>query len=118
MHIPDIEKAIAELSRVLRKGGMIIISEANMFSLQSVIMNSLKMFRGMKMTKAGLEYWAATPDGKYLVREVNVGWLKEKFERRGFKVKKRISGQFTELYTRFSRRMPKRLIHAFNYFLV
>jgi 2-polyprenyl-3-methyl-5-hydroxy-6-metoxy-1,4-benzoquinol methylase len=120
MHIPDIEKAISELDRVLKKGGVLVISEANMFSTQSIIERTLKPLLGkgnatVNKTAAGLEYWKSTSSGKLLIRQANVRWLKKKFTSNGYTIKKHVSGQFTELYTRFSSRLLRNLIHGFNH---
>lgn len=120
MHIPDIEKAISELDRVLKKGGILVISEANMFSIQSIIERTVKPLLGkgdatVHKTAAGLEYWKSTSSGKLLIRQTNIRWLKQKFTSNGFTIKAHVSGQFTELYTRFSSRLPRNLIHGFNH---
>jgi ubiquinone/menaquinone biosynthesis C-methylase UbiE len=118
MHIPDIEKAISELNRVLKNGGMIVISEVNMFSLQSTIVRFLRLLqkgkRPTKKTSAGLEYWRITPAGKILTRHTNVGWLKKKLGEDGFFVRKHVAGQFTELYHISHYRFVRDLIHRFN----
>lgn len=124
MHIPDLKKALTELSRVLRKGGVLIISEANMFSLQSIIIGNIASFirflkkRGRESymkTPAGLEYWSITPAGKLLTRQANIRWLIRELTSNGFSVKKRVSGQFSELYTVFSSQFIKKIIHKFNF---
>lgn len=119
MHIPDIEKAISELSRVLKKGGVLIISEGNMSSLQSIVLRNLKALLGkeksvVRRTGAGLEYWTTTSAGDLLTRQTNMPWLKKRFQNTGFVVKKHVSGQFTELYTRVSSKLLVGLIHGFN----
>jgi len=119
MHISELENAISELTRVLKPGGMLVISEGNMFSLQSVILRTLKRLSGkeravVKRTPAGLEYWTTSSNGLLLTREANIGWLKERFMRNGFAVQKHIAGQFSELYTRFSSRLVIKFIHLLN----
>lgn len=121
MHIPDVEKAISELERVLKKGGILVISEGNMYSLQSIIPRNLRLLlrKGkatVNKTAAGIEYWRSTPAGKLLTRHANVGWLKNKFKSDGFTINKHVSGQFTELYTRFSSHLFRNFIHGFNNF--
>jgi 2-polyprenyl-3-methyl-5-hydroxy-6-metoxy-1,4-benzoquinol methylase len=118
MHIPDIERAISELTRVLRKGGMIIISEANMLSLELIIIRNLRRLKGkQKATRqpTGLEYWTITSAGKLFVRHADLKWLKKTFESSGFTVKKHVSGQFMEMYSWFSSQLFQSLIHKFNH---
>ena len=121
MHIPDLEKAISELTRVLKSGGTLVISESNMYSLQSIIVRNMRRFLGkrkidVKKTPAGVEYWGITPVGVLMVRETNIQWLIEKFKKNRFTVIKHVAGQFTELYTRVSSQPLENLIHGFNNF--
>lgn len=121
MHIPDLEKAISELSRVLKPGGTLVVSEVNMYSLQSIILRNLRRFLGkgraiVKRTPAGLEHWSNNADAPLLTRQADIRWLIERFTSERFILKKRLSGQFTEIYTRVSSRLLKSLIHVFNRF--
>jgi len=121
MHIPDLEKAIAELTRVLKPGGTLVIGEGNMYSLQSIILRNIKRFIGKKKaiakkTQAGIESWCTTPAGMLLVRHSNIGWLIERFKSNRFIIKKRMAGQFTEAYTKVSSQLLRSFIHSFNMF--
>ncbi len=121
MHIPDVEKAISELDRVLKQGGLLVISEGNMFSIQSIFQGIIKLFtRREKATvvknAAGLEYWKLTPNGELMTRNANIGWLKERFVSKGYTIKKHVSGQFTEMYTKVSSPLLRKCIHGFNLF--
>jgi len=116
MHIPDLEKAVAELACVLKPGGILIISENNMHSLESKISRIIAKPSKNEITKntpAGIEYWWTTPDGAILARQANVQYLIQKFKNRQIIPKKRIAGQFTEAYTKVSAPFLKHLIHAF-----
>lgn len=119
MHIADLEKAISEVIRVLKPGGIIVIGEVNMLSLQSIILRNLKKWlkkekADLKRTQAGLEYWSTTSSGRLLTRHANIRWLMKRFKNDGFTVKKRVSGQFTELYTKCSSLLLRSCIHIFN----
>lgn len=121
MHIPDIEKAISELARILKRGGILIISEGNMYSLQSITLRLLKLIMRkekatLRKTPAGLEYWTQTTAGELVTRQANIQWLIKEFQNYGLTLKKHVSGQFTEIYTRFSSNLINNLIHNFNHF--
>ena len=90
-----------------------------MYSLQSRLLRILRQLLRkekdvVKLTPAGLEHWSSSSAGKLLTREANVAWLIEKFKGNGLRVRKRVSGQFTEAYTRVSSTLIKHIIHRFN----
>lgn len=124
MHIPELEKAISELSRILRPKGLLVISETNMFSLQAITNGFLKRFKRflgkqsieIKMIPAGVEFWVNEPTGKTVTRQTNMRWLVNELKMNGLAVKKRAAGQFTELYIRVHSPFLKKLIHWFNSF--
>lgn len=120
MHIPEVDKAVAELSRVIKPGGYVAISEANMHSLQSWAIRSLKKILGRERAEvsrvpAGVENWEETPEGRLLTRQAHVGWLTKEFEKHGLERQKRVAGQFTELYWLVKIGAVKKLIHLFNH---
>ena len=120
MHVPDVERAIDQLARVVRPGGTLVVSEANTKSLHCRLLEGLNLVRrrkpDLRRAAAGMEYQIATPSGVLLIRHANIGWLVDQFERRGFTLRRRIPGQFTELYARTSSPLAQRLIHGLNRF--
>lgn len=119
MHIPDLEAAVSELSRVLRKGGALIVSEGNMHSFDSVLLRVLKRVSNKGgtvplSTPSGMEYWTQTPVGDLLTRHANVGWLINLFRSHKLVVENRRAGEFTEMYTRFSFPPLATFLHSFN----
>lgn len=121
MHIPDVEKALSELVRVLKPGGTIVISEGNVRSLQSIALRSLKALFGkkraeVKMTERGLETWEKTETGSLMTRQSKIPWLISHMEGLNCRLVRRQSGQFTELYTVFRSGPANSMIHAFNNF--
>ena len=119
MHIPDVERAIAELARVVRRGGVVVISEGNMYSLEATLGWALRRVLGttraeVRRPPAGREYWATTSAGVLVTREADIHWLIARFEGAGFTLIRRVAGQFTELYTRASSGVMQALLHRFN----
>lgn len=120
MHIPDIEKAISELDRVLKNDGILVICENNMNSLQAIIRRVYRLIIRkrepvMNMTSAGIEYWSLTSAGRLLARHANIAWLKKQFTQRGYTVTKHVSGQFTEFYMNVSSHSLRNLIYGINH---
>lgn len=121
MHIPNVEKAIAELSRVLTPGGMLVISEGNMHSLQGMVLRALKRLLGrqkalVQKTPAGVEHWRTDSTGTIVTREANVPWLIRRFAAHGVQLRERRPGQLTEAYTMVSSQRAKRFLHKLNNF--
>lgn len=121
MHIPDVERAVAELARVLKPGGQLVISEANMRSPEAVGMRGLKRMLGrekaeVKDAPAGVEYWKERGGGALVTRQANIGWLVRTFEGHGLTLKRRVAGQFSEAYTLVTAPTLKKLVHHFNDF--
>lgn len=121
MHVPAVEKAIAELSRIVAPGGTLIISEGNKRSIQAFCLRTLKRLLGKERaeiipTPAGLEFWEATRTGKLMTRQADIPWFIAEFERHGLKLRERTAGQFTEIYMILPWKPLRTLVHAFNNF--
>jgi len=121
MHIPDLEKALSEIIRVLKPGGIVVISEGNMFSFQSVILRIFmrlkrKKLSAVKQFPAGLEFWTTTSSGKLLIRHFNILWLINKFKNNGFILRNHIAGQFTESFVKFQLPLLKNISYGINKF--
>lgn len=119
MHVPQLEQAMAELARVVAPGGVLVLSEGNMHSAQSLVLRGLKALlrrgRGRVVrTPAGVESHEQTPQGVLVTRQTDIGWMQATFERSGMRPEARFSGQFTELYVLAPWRWLRRAIHAFN----
>jgi ubiquinone/menaquinone biosynthesis C-methylase UbiE len=119
MHVPDLPKAVAELSRILKAGGVMVISEGNVRSIQARFLRGLKKSLGKERgeiiaTPAGLEYWEDSPTGKLMTRQADIPWLIREFEKHGLKLVERRAGQFSEIYMILPWKPLRWIVHAFN----
>jgi 2-polyprenyl-3-methyl-5-hydroxy-6-metoxy-1,4-benzoquinol methylase len=123
MHIQQNEWAMEELMRVTKPGGNIIVSEANLLSFDcvaSLLLGTAKkaVRRGNRLSMSwrpyGIEYLTTSLGGDLLVRHSRMGALKRFFAKRGCSLRSRISGQFTESFTRFEQTAFGPVIHRFN----
>jgi len=124
MHIPEVEKAIAELSRVTRPGGHVVLSMVNSHSLQAVI-TMLKTRLGFGKfpqlvhfcrTAPGYEYWTQSGAGTHLTRHCHIRWVISEFQKQGLWVRTHVAGQFTEQFLKFPPGRIRRMIHGWNHF--
>lgn len=120
MHIPDAEKAIAELARVVRKGGTVTISEGNTRSLQAWLNRHMKRKNAnekveTKRTPVGLESWYATPTGRTFARQMDLRWLIRTCATHDLTLKKHVAAEFAVFSsTRVSSAALRKAMHAFN----
>ena len=122
MHVPEARKAIAELCRVLKKGGTIVLGENNGFSLQSRTWRSLQKLRRRAEVATvlrkpeGIEKWKQYDAGLLLTREFDNQWLIREFESHGLRLTSFRARQFTEMFVMVPSAALRKLIHRFNYF--
>ena len=123
MHIPQLEMALLELTRVLRPGGILVITENNMSSLDVLIRENfihiMKTLLGRKgetitRTPRGIEVKKESADGVLMVRKTDMRFLAAFLASKGLTQVARTAGQFTEAYTNMPTRSLKRLVYAFN----
>jgi ubiquinone/menaquinone biosynthesis C-methylase UbiE len=119
MHVPELGQALAELSRVLTPGGRLVVSVANMHSLQAYAIRSLRRVLGrgrgrIVRTPSGLESYESTASGNLLTRENDMRWFIAEAARHGLRLESRRAGQLTELYALTPSRTARRAIHTVN----
>jgi 2-polyprenyl-3-methyl-5-hydroxy-6-metoxy-1,4-benzoquinol methylase len=118
MHVPDIATAVQELSRILRPGGRMLISESNLGSWDNILLGFMDCMRGAgvrrRRTPAGLERWFDTPAGPLLTRQTDIAWLSDAFARHGVIQCRRVTGPLTEMYTKLGTGRAAQTIHTLN----
>ena len=118
MHVPNVEGAIAELARVTRPGGVIVVSENNVRSLHTrtfqLLRAAIRQKRDRKRVPAGLETWEDTPHGKVITRHADVDWMIDRFARGGARLTVRRAGEFTQIFTLIPWKPLRRLVHGLN----
>ncbi len=117
MHVPEVERAIEELSRVIAPGGYLIVHEGNVHSPEAIaILTAKRMTRrpGLRRTPAGVEHWKETAAGPLLTRRASIPWLIAAFERRGLLLQRRLPTQLTELYVKPPWEWVKNRMYALN----
>lgn len=117
MHVPDLEKVIAEICRVLQPGGKIVLYDANPASYEARLLTLLKKLAarnaGVK-TSLGIENWPESTDGRILVRWTYYPVLKKIFHTHGVNLDERRAGQFSELYVYLKSAALRSLVHQWN----
>jgi hypothetical protein len=125
MHVPQMEKALAELGRVLKPGGTLVLCENNLHSLdvqiRERVLRWIKRSLGRKLpeirwTPRGSEAWSSEDSGGLMVRKTDIGFLTSFLMERGISLEARIAGQFSEAYTNLPVRLLKKPIYRLNEF--
>ena len=123
MHVPDLEGALSELSRVTKPGGTLIIMENNMRSVHTrvfePVLRSIKTIMGrynpsQERTSRGIERWYNKPGGTMLVRMTDMNFLTEFLGKRGLVLQHRLPAQLSEIYTSVPIEPLKHALQAAN----
>lgn len=118
MHVPEVQRAVAELSRVLAEDGVLIVCEGNVDCLDNMLVRLARRLRGTPhpgtMTKMGSERWKETPVGPLLTRSASIPWLINEFTSHGLSLTDRMPGQLSEAYVKLGDRFLGAAVHGVN----
>lgn len=123
MHVPEAKKALSELSRVLKPGGKLALSETNAKSVEVMFFEPVIEFarrllgrdaRRRNRTDLGIEEWQGARAGGLLVRKTDMRALETFCETIGLRLTRRIAGEFTQIYTRLPGKVLKNIVYAWN----
>jgi ubiquinone/menaquinone biosynthesis C-methylase UbiE len=118
MHVPDLTQAVAEVARVARPGGYIVLEELNQGSPESWAMRTAwSLFKSnIKITRtpAGHECTCIFEGETAFWRQTNAQWLTGQFAEHSCELVRRDSSMFTEIWQYTPGRFLKGIVHAWN----
>lgn len=101
MHIPDWEKALEQLVRVLKPGGKIVILELNDQSVESWMVRSVRVLRSgrsrVTRTRGGLEFWSDEDGQPFVARVANISYLQQRLADLGVRIIRRRASEFWDI---------------------
>lgn len=117
MHVPRLEEAIAELCRVLKPSGRIVVYDAHASSLDVRLLRWAKRLTGRGQntrTSVGIENWVGSTESPVLLRWVYDSALRRIFAENGVTFEECRAGRFTELFVYLNSGTLRRLVHRWN----
>lgn len=116
MHIPDWERCLASLCRVLKPGGRLVILEANTDALETRFVLLVRRFLARRSrvsnVPGGIEFWSEFDGTPFLVRVANIPALIAELADHQVVTTQRIGSEFWDI-NRFPRTM-RRMAILFN----
>ena len=102
MHIPNWEAALAELCRVLKPGGSIVVMEANSVSVEAWMVRLLRYLRRPRSrlvaAPGGLEFWSELHGHPFVVRMADLERLTAHLEACRVRIVTRFATELFDIY--------------------
>jgi ubiquinone/menaquinone biosynthesis C-methylase UbiE len=119
MHIPDWERALQQLCRVLKPGARIVVIENSDISLETAIVLLARRFRQnvseLRETAGGLEFWSEMRGKPFVHRIASIRHLLLRFEAYGLEVLGQSALEFWDI-NRFPPGWVRNMVIRFNRF--
>ncbi|MGO9463080.1 MAG: class I SAM-dependent methyltransferase [Isosphaeraceae bacterium] len=121
MHIPDVERALNELIRVTKPGGVLVFEEVNLYAPEALAMRwywAIAKRKKIKTTRtaAGHEYTCAFEGETLFWRHLDPGWLGDYLAAHSCTLIGRSSGTCSELDGLVPFQSLKSAVHGWNRF--
>jgi 2-polyprenyl-3-methyl-5-hydroxy-6-metoxy-1,4-benzoquinol methylase len=121
MHIPNAQLAIAELARVAKPGGFLVLEEINQDSLEARLLRLVWKTLSQKKitltkTAAGYEQTCTFASETLFWRHVNPRWLIDQFASHSCNLVNRSSSLFSEIFRYMPAKFFGSAVHAWNRF--
>jgi SAM-dependent methyltransferase len=118
MHIPKWENALAELCRVLKPGGNIVLMESNTTAVEARLVRLARRLRRPRSrlveTPAGPEFWSDQDGQPFVVRIADVDYLARRLKHFGVRATHRFGTEFWDIY-RFPSGVVRNTAIRFNH---
>ncbi|MCI0378962.1 MAG: class I SAM-dependent methyltransferase [Gemmataceae bacterium] len=117
MHIPHWDKALAELCRVLKPGGKMLLLESNSAAVETWLVRGIRKIKKtvsrVDYTPGGIEFWTELDGQPFLVRIAHIPRLIEELRKHRVQATHRLASEFWDIF-RFPAGVARNTAIRFN----